>query len=254
MEKISGRKFIDGTIVVAEVETAEDGTVAIKSVWKKTPGRIHADGTIYPNRTSENTADVLNSISSNELIVKPDTVSKVVDENGEPLVVYHTRQKGNNFTEFKNGTAGLIWFANSKKGSGMAALGEGDLVEAYLNAKSPFNTKATAVHFGRIPGTEFNEDLGRITSVLEKTGDDLIYVEDESGIAYAVQNANQIKSATENNGDFSQSNNNIKFSRSTPSNTPADNSAIGILWKNTGIMYLKVIVVRLQLHIRISRI
>jgi hypothetical protein len=30
-----GRKFIDGTIVVAEVETAEDGTVAIKSVWKK---------------------------------------------------------------------------------------------------------------------------------------------------------------------------------------------------------------------------
>ena len=156
----------------------------------------------------------------------PANASKVVDENGEPLVVYHTRQKGNNFTEFKNGTAGLIWFANSKKGSGMAALGEGDLVEAYLNAKSPFNTKATAVHFGRIPGTEFNEDLGRITSVLEKTGDDLIYVEDESGIAYAVQNPNQIKSATENNGDFSESNNNIKFSRSTPSNTPADNSAI----------------------------
>ena len=84
-----GRKFIDGTIVVAEVETAEDGTVAIKSVWKKTPGRIHADGTIYPNRTSENTAEVLNSISSNELIVKPDTVSKVIDENGDPLVVYH---------------------------------------------------------------------------------------------------------------------------------------------------------------------
>jgi hypothetical protein len=50
------------------------------------------------------------------------------------------------------------------------------------------------------------------------------------------------------------SSNNIKFSRSTPSNTTADNSAIGILWKNTGIMYLKVIVVRLQLHIRISRI
>ena len=56
---------------------------------EKTPGRIHADGTIYPNRTSENTAEVLNSISSNELIVKPDTVSKVIDENGDPLVVYH---------------------------------------------------------------------------------------------------------------------------------------------------------------------
>ena len=249
---IYSKQFSDGKIEYVErvLETSEKHKprLVTKTVWVKvTTG-------VKPSPTQVYTPDHKSNLPFKNGRVNPDTVSKVVDENGEPLVVYHTRQKGNNFTEFKNGTAGLIWFANSKKGSGMAALGEGDLVEAYLNAKSPFNTKATAVHFGRIPGTEFNEDLGRITSVLEKTGDDLIYVEDESGIAYAVQNANQIKSATENNGDFSQSNNNIKFSRSTPSNTPADNSAIGILWKNTGIMYLKVIVVRLQLHIRISRI
>lgn len=146
----------------------------------------------------------------------PENASKVVDENGEPLVVYHTRQKGNDFTKFRSGTEGLIWFADSKEGSIMAAMGEGDTIEVYLNARSPFNTKETAVHFGDIPHTKYNEKLNRVTSVLEHTGDDLVYVEDESGIAFAVQNPNQIKSATGNNGDFSEKNDDILFSRPAP--------------------------------------
>ncbi|MSS75883.1 MAG: hypothetical protein EXR90_03100 [Methyloglobulus sp.] len=40
---------------------------------------------------------------------------------------------------------------------------------------------------------------------------------------------NKVKSATENNGDFSQSNNNIKFSR-THTITRADNSAMRSLF------------------------
>ena len=142
----------------------------------------------------------------------PENASKVVDENGEPLVVYHTRQKGNDFTKFKNGTAGLIWFADSKAGSRMAAMGEGDTIAVYLNARSPFNTKETAVHFGDIPHTKYDEKLNRVTSVLEHTGDDLVYVEDESGIAYAVQKPTQIKSATDNTGAFSAENPDIRYS------------------------------------------
>ena len=142
----------------------------------------------------------------------PENASKVVDENGEPLVVYHTRQKGNDFTKFKNGTAGLIWFADSKAGSRMAAMGEGDTIAVYLNARSPFNTKETAVHFGDIPHTKYDEKLNRVTSVLEHTGDDLVYVEDESGIAYAVQKPTQIKSAIDNTGAFSAKNPDIRYS------------------------------------------
>jgi len=43
---------------LTEIVTNEDGAIEIKSVWKKTPNRIHADEAIYPNRTSENTAEL----------------------------------------------------------------------------------------------------------------------------------------------------------------------------------------------------
>ena len=256
MEKISGRKFIDGTIVVAEVETAEDGTVAIKSVWKKTPGRIHADGTIYPNRTSENTAEVLNSISSNELIVNPDTVSKVVDENGEPLVVYHGTM-GKKFYTFdmdygyssRTGPKGTVSFAQNKEFADVRGI---RTIEAYINSKTPFDYRnedhvRKAINYFK----QYNEDMGygpNISSYEEglregryqtlefdiplkwykDNGFDGVYMREapmHTSLNINVFNPNQIKSATENNGDFSQSNN-IKFSRSTPSNTPADNSAM----------------------------
>ena len=82
-----------------------------KKVWVKvTTG-------VKPSPTQVYTPDHNSKLPFKNCRVNPDTVSKVIDENGDPLVVYHTRQKGNNFTEFKNGTAGLIWFANSKKAS-----------------------------------------------------------------------------------------------------------------------------------------
>jgi soluble lytic murein transglycosylase-like protein len=257
-----GRKFIDGTIVVAEVETAEDGTVAIKSVWKKTPGRIHADGTIYPNRTSENTAEVLNSISSNELIVKLDTVSKVVDENGEPLVVYHGTM-GKKFYTFdmdygyssRTGPKGTVSFAQNKEFADVRGI---RTIEAYINSKTPFDYRnedhvRKAINYFK----QYNEDMGygpNISSYEEglregryqtlefdiplkwykDNGFDGVYMREapmHTSLNINVFNPNQIKSATENNGDFSESNNNIKFSRSTPSNTPADNSAIRDMFK-----------------------
>jgi len=52
----------------------------IKSVWKNTLCRVHADGAIYPNRTSENTAELDDDSSSNDRIVNPDSALKVVDE------------------------------------------------------------------------------------------------------------------------------------------------------------------------------
>ena len=138
----------------------------------------------------------------------------------------------------------------------------GKIVDVYLAIKKPYfdgvSTKFTSNDQADLAMVDdvFYEDVDFRNKVLKKQGYDGVIAEGANGldgVEIVAFNPNQIKSATENNGDFSQSNN-IKFSRSTPSNTPADNSAIGILWKNTGIMYLKVIVVRLQLHIRISRI
>ncbi|MEI6278298.1 MAG: hypothetical protein WCQ16_02800 [Verrucomicrobiae bacterium] len=84
-----GKKFTDGTLIVAEVEVSEKGAVSVKSAWKKKPGRNHAGGEAYPVRTSENTAGNDSTIHSGSLLVNPDSVSKAVDENGEPIPVYH---------------------------------------------------------------------------------------------------------------------------------------------------------------------
>ena len=83
------REFEDGTPVLVNVQTAEEVAVSLKSIWKRLPGRNHAGGVAHPIRTSDNTAGVESSIHSDSQLVKPGMVSKIVDENGEPLVVYH---------------------------------------------------------------------------------------------------------------------------------------------------------------------
>jgi len=238
MERGLARGFITGTLtdsdmhelLVASLKSAIHGRTLNKAwAFGGTPAMASSQGIqkgklLAPNGKPSNLNAVQHAQVRTPEFIKwfgpwendPENASKVVDENGEPLVVYHTRQKGNDFTKFRSGTAGLIWFADSKAGSIMAAMGEGDTIEVYLNARSPFNTKETAVHFGDIPYTKYNEKLNRVTSVLERTGDDLIYVEDESGIAFAVQNPNQIKSATDNVGAFSKKNDDIRYSRPAP--------------------------------------
>lgn len=64
--------------------------------------------------------------------------SKVVDENGEPLVVYHGTRKP--FTEFKRdySAQGVFWFSDSKEDvrSGEAgALSSKEIIPVYLSAK-----------------------------------------------------------------------------------------------------------------------
>ncbi len=147
--------------------------------------------------------------------------SKVIDENGEPLVVYHgtparfNEFKANSYDEnYKN----TFWFTADTEQSSYHARG-GNIVEAYLNIKNPqiggdTNILNTSKHDGYID-YKAKWDGDKFVPLLP------LQVE----TAFATM-PNQIKSATENNGDFSLSNNNIKFSRSTPSNTPADNSAM----------------------------
>lgn len=87
-----GKTFSDGVFVVAEVQTAGEGGVALKSGWKKAPGRTHVGGTAYPSHTSATTAGINQSIHSDDVLVNPASVSKVVDANGEPLAFTSMRK------------------------------------------------------------------------------------------------------------------------------------------------------------------
>ena len=130
--------------------------------------------------------------------------SKVVDENGEPLVVYHG--KDGDFNTFQSGnSAGIIYFAFAKEGAKKAARGNKNIIECYLKIQNPVNDENTAMNWYDA------EDSSRVAG-WKKQGHDGIFVKDESGISIATFTPNQIKSATENVGTFDSENPDIRYS------------------------------------------
>ena len=147
--------------------------------------------------------------------------SKVVDENGEPLVVYHRTPM--EFTVFKDEHSRGIWFTSDREvADGLAGnrtLGvflnvrniksvdfEGkdylrnQSVEEYLNNPDDISSdgevnKARSENFDGVRLKDIKE-----TDASDKTADVFIVFE-----------ANQIKSATENKGTFDNSNDDIRF-------------------------------------------
>ncbi|MDR1160983.1 MAG: hypothetical protein LBK45_01465 [Tannerellaceae bacterium] len=115
----------------------------------------------------------------------PNNASKVVDENGEPLVVYHGTHPINKFTVFdidKVNTSSndrAFFFA---KDIDYAKTRGGRIIEAFINIRKPAAG-------------------GFITEGTDGT----------NGSYVSVKNPNQIKSATGNNGEFSPDNNDIRF-------------------------------------------
>lgn len=137
----------------------------------------------------------------------PELSSKVIDENGEPLVVYHGsgNSKIDTFINSKN-QSGAFYFTSAK---GMAESyrqrkvvenDKGDIYPSYLNVKN----------------LKFSEDAYHITKMPE--GIDGIITNEEGGdrIIYAVLNSNQIKSFA-NTGGFSKDLDNIYLQKNSPS-------------------------------------
>lgn len=144
----------------------------------------------------------------------PDEASKVVDENGEPLVVYHGSES--NFDEFDTAKAranmdiqGMFFSPIQEEANDY-----GENVRAFfLNIKNPadYDTGYNALknHKGEnLAGEKARNDL-------MENGYDGVNNDGEEYIAF---NPNQIKSATENTGAFSPDTNNIKYSRAENNN------------------------------------
>lgn len=137
------------------------------------------------------------SVDLGNLQYKPaytNNVSKVVDENGEPLVVYHgTNAK---FDTFKSDTNRIFTTVSKEQ-----AFEYGTPMEIFVNAK---NIK------------ESNKGQYDYNDVDQKNYDGYSYFLDNNE-AIIVFNPNQIKSATGNIGTFSKTNNNIYARRDTNS-------------------------------------
>lgn len=131
-----------------------------------------------------------------------ENASKIVDENGEPLVVYHGSSKNINIFEANykpvdGGFYGLgSYFTNNKD----YAENYGNKIhEVFLNIKNP---KEISAKDESMLEKEITENDGVIADFFQ-VSDDVDWKE------FVVPKSNQVKSATGNNGEFNTSDNNI---------------------------------------------
>lgn len=155
--------------------------------------------------------DVFNLFNTDNFdIYEHNDVSKVVDENGEPLVVYHSTNKIFNTYKERDG----IHFGSYNTALGVAnekfdptfdtieeaqasiAKGKFRINQVFLNIRNPKQSK----------------DLGTGWKQLITEGfDGGSYMAAEGDTSFVVFNPNQIKSATDNIGTFSRTNDDIRY-------------------------------------------
>lgn len=181
----------------------------------------------------------------------PENASKVVDENGEPMVVWHGRSAEFNTFEKKEGVRFIMGLEDKVKAEGFFFSpdkglaeefasnssrhrgGKANVVPCFLNIRKPMDL--TGEDYDRIyedvtgweymVGMDTQDNLwgimdeeGMADKIKEKGYDGTIFVEEvddsyePTKISYCALDANQIKSAENNNGDFSADNNDIRFS------------------------------------------
>lgn len=148
--------------------------------------------------------------------------SKVVDEQGRPLVVYHgTKGNFDTFDAAKQGASdfgasgrGFYFSEDAGTAGAYAALAPSDgapnVMPVYLAISNPLELGALLPQ---------NEEQSRLLTDLAKSaGHDGIVVRGADGVIDEVIafNPEQIKSATGNNGDFDGDNPDIRYSRAQP--------------------------------------
>ena len=171
----------------------------------------------------------------------PEDASKVMDENGEPLVVYHgttndeTKSVWNEktktydtshepFTVFKREVDGLpnsgLFFNSSEDNAYEYGYNN---YAVYLSAKNPLVIDCKGSLYNSIKHDGKTMDTYDWANWAEENGyDGVIFKNIKDGVDYGSMqnttddyvafNSNQIKSAENNNGDFSSGNNDIRFS------------------------------------------
>ena len=141
----------------------------------------------------------------------PENSSKVVDENGEPKVVYHAGSSGINIFSNAFDRTGIgrqfwgkgFYFSGLASSSSWAVLyknktqKDATMYKVFLNIRSPYY-KAVS---GNVKQNEYDGVILKPQKFY--TGD--------SDWMYIVGDSNQIKSATDNNGEFSSSNDDIRY-------------------------------------------
>lgn len=153
----------------------------------------------------------------------PENASKVLDENGEPMVAKHGTPF--TFTTFDKSKQqqndagwlgrGFYFFTKNDDYAAGYARG-GQVINAFLNIREPYY--ATYADMERLAEMDSKEESERFTKGLIDEGYDGVYFDANLNGEWVAFNPNQIKSATDNDGSFSEENDDIRFSISNQNN------------------------------------
>ncbi len=212
-------------VIVAPIKLGEDDYVC-EVVVKKVRGQqrfyLHEveikktlDGVFKSVANNGNASQVSKLILGKHLAEVKGNVSKVVDENGEPKVVYHGTES--DFFEFKHGKAVGSGDKFGYLGEAFYATNDEDVAQTYgdrvipifLNLKNPYvvNDPAfTSPHSAGSFAKSLNVSTDKVSDLLKSQGYDGVIAKDEDMdyIEYAAYKSNQIKSATDNIGTYSE--------------------------------------------------
>jgi len=124
--------------------------------------------------------------------------SKVLDENGEPLICYHVSDA--EFTEFKASWRGLLFFAKTEEGARKGTVkGDSKLYKVFLNCRNIKGKRP--IYFGDAESKKYQQKV-------IADGFDAINIRDEAKGTLAVFKSNQVKSI-DNLGTFKVTSNHI---------------------------------------------
>ena len=174
----------------------------------------------------------------NKHIVNTDAVSKVTDENGEPLALFHGSKA--NIESFRSDRVGLnygfrfadgFYFTESKKMASDFSILNGtdgsNVTPVFLRMANPLVVSSRPEYLGFIKKlkesggvVERDNKLGKKDSELLRNANFDGVIDRENSIMAEVVafNPTQIKSATGNTGAFSRSNDDIRYSKHALSN------------------------------------
>ena len=256
-EAVTSYQAADGNYVI---RVAEPTNSILKNAKRDSEGRLLADNGKVSNLTEQQYVQVRTPQFKRwfgDWQRSPETASKVVDENGEPLVVYHGNRTDNKITTFdlfKKGTEHKeraisgFWFTTDKDiakeeyalkpesiGKGIEYLQYGEIIPVFLNIRNPVETEQQGIIIQDTPYGVFttakeklNDFIDRSKALTRENTDGYILTLVDSDnraddfqskqIQLVVNNPNQIKSATSNTG-FSRESDNIYENKSVEDGT-----------------------------------
>lgn len=200
------------------------------------------------------------------LAISNNEASKVVDENGEPLVVYHgtTTPDITTFDLAKTQSGRAFWFANEDAQKAVFYSNQDDenliMMPLFVNMKTPLLNDADSMESY---ATDETHDGGLILGKLGDLKDSFSEEEyqellnkglnDNSYLATGnVKNPNQLKSATDNVGTFSRTDDRIDYFETNNSKKVAESQEALDILKKEGITLDNSLIDKYLLEVKAS--